>query len=95
MSGRDEFTLLAETGTETYMPKRDVHVVPRDQGWAVKKEGNDRASSVHPTQREAINAGRDAAKSERSELVIHDRQGRIRDSDSYGNDPHPPKDSKH
>ncbi len=70
---------------------KNVHIVPRDDGWAVKKEGNDRASSVHPTQREAIDAGRDAARREASELLIHGQDGRIRERDSYGNDPYPPK----
>lgn len=77
------------------MPGKNVHVVKHDDGWAVKKEGNNRASSVHPTQHQAIDAGRDAAITERSELVIHGRDGKIRDKDSFGNDPHPPRDAKH
>jgi hypothetical protein len=27
--------------------------------------------------------------------VIHRRDGKVRDSDSYGNDPNPPKDKRH
>lgn len=77
------------------MAKKNVHVVKSGDGWAVKKEGNERASSVHPTQRQAIDAGRDAAKVERSELVIHGRDGKIRDKDSFGSDPFPPRDTKH
>ena len=77
------------------MAKKNVHVVKHDNGWAVKKEGSERASSVHQTQRQAIDAGREAAKTERSELVIHGRDGRIRDKDSFGNDPCPPRDTKH
>jgi len=77
------------------MPKKNVHVVKHGQEWAVKKEGNDRASSVHPTQQKAIDAGRNAAKAEQSELVIHGRDGKIRDKDSFGNDPFPPRDKKH
>jgi hypothetical protein len=75
--------------------KKNVHVVKHDDGWAVKKAGNERASSVHQTQQQAIDAGREAAKAERSELVIHGRDGRIRDADSYGGDPNPPRDAKH
>jgi hypothetical protein len=74
---------------------KNQHVVKRDEGWAVRGEGNSRDTSLHPTQAEAIDAGRDIARNQRSELVIHDRQGRIRDSDSYGNDPNPPKDRRH
>jgi hypothetical protein len=77
------------------MAKKDVHVVPHDDGWAVKREGNDRASSVHPTKSDAVDSGRGAAKADKVELVIHNRDGRISDSDSYGSDPCPPRDTKH
>lgn len=77
------------------MDKRDYHVVPRDDGWAVTREGADRASSLHDTQREAIDAGRRLAQEAKTELVIHRPDGTIRDSDSYGRDPNPPRDRKH
>lgn len=69
----------------------NVHIVPHNDGWAVKIEGNDRASSVHPTQREAEQAGRDRARRDHVEILIHGEDGRIRDRDSYGHDPYPPK----
>ena len=75
--------------------KRDIHVVPHKDGWARKKEGASRAGSVHGTQREAIDSARDQARRERVEVVIHRKDGTIRDSDSYGRDPYPPKDRKH
>lgn len=75
--------------------KPRVHVVPHGKDWAVRREGNDRASSVHPTQRDAEDAGRPMAQRDKTELVTHDRRGRIRDSDSYGNDPNSPEDKKH
>lgn len=75
--------------------KRDIHVVPHDDGWATKKEGASRAGSVTGTQKDAINRARDQAKREHVEVVIHRKDGTIRDSDSYGNDPNPPKDRKH
>jgi len=77
------------------MPKRNVHVVPRDDGWAVRREGAGRDSSHHGTQGEAIDAARPTAERERLELVIHGRDGKIRDKDSFGNDPFPPRDTKH
>lgn len=76
------------------MVKRNVHVLPRSNGWAVKKDGAKRATSVHPTQQEAEQVGRRIAISEGSELRIHGRDGRVRDSDSFGNDPSPPRDEK-
>lgn len=73
------------------MSKKNQHVVPHEQGWAVKGEGNSRASSVHPTQRAAIEAAREAAISNRSEMLIHGRNGQIRERNTYGDDPNPPK----
>ncbi len=78
------------------MTKKDIHVTHRQDGsWAVKGSGDQRASSLHPTQAEAIAAARPLAERNRSELVIHGRDNRIRDKDSFGNDPCPPRDKKH
>lgn len=76
------------------MPKKDIHVVPHKDGWATRTEGAGRAGSVHDTQRGAIERGREQARREQVELVIHRQDGRIRDSDSYGDDPFPPRDTK-
>lgn len=76
------------------MTKRDIHVVPHEDGWATKKEGAERAGHVTDTQAEAIEKARDQARRENVEVVIHRRDGSIRDSDSYGNDPYPPKDTQ-
>lgn len=70
---------------------RNQHVVPHPHGWAVKPAGSDRASSLHDTQREAIDRARDVARNQKSELLVHGRDGRIRERDSHGNDPYPPK----
>lgn len=70
---------------------KNQHVVPFDGKWAVRGEGNARSTSVHETQSEAIEAAREIARNQRSELVIHRTDGRIRERDSYGNDPFPPK----
>ena len=76
--------------------KRDIHVVPhKDGGWATKKEGSGRAGAKAPTQQQAIERARGQAQREHVEVVIHRKDGTIRDSDSYGNDPCPPRDTKH
>ena len=74
---------------------KNQHVVPRGNGWAVKGEGNKKATALYPTQREAIKKAREIAINQNSELFIHGRNGRIRDRDSYGNDPCPPRDRKY
>jgi hypothetical protein len=73
------------------MSKKDQHVVPHDRGWAVKREGNSRASSVHETQAQAIEAARQTAINQKAEVLIHGRNGQIRARDSFGSDPFPPK----
>jgi len=72
-----------------------IHVVPHSDGFAVKREGANRAGSVHTTQQAAIDAARDTARRESGEVVIHRPNGQIRDSDSYGSDPSSSKDTKH
>ena len=63
--------------------------------WAVRGEGNQRDTSRHPTQSDAIDRAREIAVDQRAEVVIHRPDGRIRDKDSYGNDPNPPRDRRH
>lgn len=75
--------------------KRDIHVVPHSDGWATRREGAQRVGVVTDTQTQAIERARQQAQRERVEVVVHRPDGTIRDSDSYGRDPHPPKDRKH
>ena len=70
---------------------KNQHVVPRDGGWAVLGEGNSRDTVHTTTQREAIERAREIAINQGSEVVIHRETGEIRDKNSYGNDPYPPK----
>jgi hypothetical protein len=73
------------------MTGKNQHVVPHNGKWAVKGEGNTRATSIHDTQGEATGRARDIALRQKSELLIHGRDGAIRSRDSYGHDPYPPK----
>jgi uncharacterized protein (TIGR02271 family) len=72
--------------------KPSVHVEPRESGWAVVREGSERATSVHPTQAEAAKEGRDIARREETEFFLHARDGRIREHNSYGEEPPPAKE---
>lgn len=70
------------------------HVVPNNGQWQVKRQDSEKATKNFETQKQAIDYARSIAIKQQSELVIHGRDGRIRDKDSYGNDPCPPKDKK-
>ena len=74
---------------------RDQHVVWHEKGRAVRGAGNEKVTAVFRTQAEAIDAGRRIAENQRSELVVHGRDGRIRSKDSFGGDPMPPRDREH
>ena len=74
------------------MGKRNQHVVPHEDGWAIRAAGSQRATSVHRTQKEAIDTGREIARNQGAELLVHGREGRdSRERDSHGNDPFPPR----
>lgn len=71
---------------------KNQHVTPHPGGgWQVIGEGNDRATVVTKTQKEAIDIARGISRNQGSELVIHRPDGTIREKDSHGNDPYPPK----
>ena len=73
------------------MAKTGQHVLPNPEGWSVKRSGAKRATKVFKTQAEAIAAAREIAQNQKTELYIHRKDGRIRERNSYGSDPFPPK----
>ena len=77
------------------MTKKDIHVVRHGDSWATRKEGAARVGHTADTQQKAFEHAREQAKREGVEVVIHRPDGTIRNSNSYGNDPNPPKDNKH
>lgn len=77
------------------MKRKEHHVVPNSKGgWDVKRNGSERASIHTDTKQNAIERGRLVSQNQGTEFVIHNRDGRISNSDSHGNDPCPPRDKK-
>jgi hypothetical protein len=70
---------------------KNQHIIKHPEGWAVKGEGNSKVTIVTKTQEQAIGKGREIARNQEAELLIHGKNGKIRTRDSYGNDPYPPK----
>lgn len=73
------------------MEKKGQHVVPNQGRWSVRKAGAARASGTFDTQREAIDSARKIAQNQGAELYIHGKDGRIRERNTYGKDPFPPR----
>lgn len=70
---------------------RNQHVVPHGTEWAVRGAGNSRNTLITTTQAEAAQAARAIAQNQGSELFIHNRQGQIRERNTYGPDNYPPR----
>jgi transcriptional regulator with XRE-family HTH domain len=85
--------IRARGGTSEVSKKNpNVHTAPRESGgWANQREGASRASSTHDTKAQAVAAGRQIAKNAGVEHLIHNKDGKIAERNSYGRDPHPPK----
>lgn len=73
------------------MSSKNIHVVPHGSDWAVRRAGASRVSSTHGTQGAAESAARRTAIREHGETFTHRPNGQIRDRNSYGNDPFPPR----
>lgn len=77
------------------MAKNGRTVSQRDDGkWSNKKDGGQRATSLHDTQKQAADAARQGLRSDGGgELKIKNEQGKIRQKDtiSPARDPFPPK----
>jgi uncharacterized protein YdaT len=88
---RSECTILPSGNEDLKMSSKGQHVVPSGAKWSVRRTGATRASGVFATQSEAIERARDSARKQGTELYIHGKDGRIRERNSYGKDPFPPK----
>jgi Uncharacterized protein conserved in bacteria (DUF2188). len=70
---------------------KNQHVVKNDDQWGVRSEGNSKITKKFDTQRQAIDYAKSVAQNQRSEVLIHGKDGKIRERNSYGNDPFPPR----
>lgn len=67
------------------------HVVPHENWRAVRWEWKSKVTKVFDTQKKATKEARKIAKNNKSELLIHWKNWKIRERDSYWNDPYPPR----
>ncbi|MEZ5022206.1 MAG: DUF2188 domain-containing protein [Chitinophagales bacterium] len=78
--------VLKNQGINTTRKTHHQHVVPHEEGWAVKGEGNEKYTAVYKYQDDAIDRAKDIAKNYGSSVVIHGKDGRVRDRISYAKD---------
>ena len=72
------------------MARTSVHTVRSGSGWGNRSSGKGKVPKIYSTKKAAQAAGRKTAIRQGAEHVIHNRNGRIGASNSYGGDPHPP-----
>jgi Uncharacterized protein conserved in bacteria (DUF2188) len=71
-----------------------VHTTPAVSGRGWVNQSGGCVLSRHRLKRVAVVAGRAAARARQVEHTIHRTDGRIAEKNSYGNDPHPPRDGR-
>jgi uncharacterized protein YdaT len=77
---------------QSAMSKKSTHVIPNPiGGWSVKQSGASRASNLFDTKQPAIERARELSARQHTELVIHNKDGKISGKDSRGHDPYPPR----
>ncbi|MBX2846413.1 MAG: DUF2188 domain-containing protein [Saprospiraceae bacterium] len=72
-----------DAGVRTRPPTHHQHVVPHEEGWAVKGEGNERYTGIFDRQSQAIKRAKEIARNYGSDVIIHRSDGTIRDRISY------------
>jgi poly(hydroxyalkanoate) granule-associated protein len=80
-----------KTAAKKVAPKKArvsvYHLLPKDDKWVVRREGEDKDIAVMGTKRATLDAARKTAQSnEPSRLVVHRADGTIQDSFNYGED---------
>ncbi len=71
---------------------RRIHITKHEDGWAVRREGAERAIEVSDTKAPAIERGRGIASKEGGQLIIHkEKRNQIQEERTYRKDPYPPK----
>jgi poly(hydroxyalkanoate) granule-associated protein len=69
---------------QTAVEERVLHVVPGDDGWTVTVEGEDDPAGTYDTKKEAVSAGREAAKKHApSRLIVHKQDRSVQETFSY------------
>lgn len=86
-----DVNIAAQLVTKNNIMGKNQHVVKTDDGWGIRGENNSRISKNFDTQHKAIKKAREIAINQKSELLIHGKDGKIRERSSYGNDPYPPE----
>jgi hypothetical protein len=96
MAGGEGHAMAATKGGDAMAHQHDLHVMPHDDGWKIMAPGHDDPLAITRTQEEAIHLAtqmqHDRPPREGGEVLIHGRDGRIRERNTINRkDPYPPR----
>ncbi|MFN9532154.1 MAG: DUF2188 domain-containing protein, partial [Cyanobacteriota bacterium] len=74
-SRSDKDALTAKLRKAASTNSNNVHIVPSQDGWSVKREGAVRSTAVRATRDEALKAAKELKSAER--IIIHNPDGTI------------------
>jgi len=66
------------TKKTTSSDSKRVHIITREQDWAIKKEGASRASKIYPNKQDAVDSAEKLRQSGH-DVIVHKRDGTIQD----------------
>jgi hypothetical protein len=70
---------LKDQGIRTPPPTHHPQVVPHPEGWAIKGAGNEKYTGIFDNQKDAIERAKDIAYNYSADVIIHRKDGSIRD----------------
>lgn len=77
-----------------WLPKQ-IHVIPKPKAWWAVTSAWSKRDILHTdTKISATEKAKIIAGNQSAELRIHNKDGKIRSTNSYGSDPFPPRDRK-
>ncbi|GAE93203.1 hypothetical protein JCM21714_2257 [Gracilibacillus boraciitolerans JCM 21714] len=72
-----------ESSRPELLKKGGEHVLPHDDGWAVKSEAAKQASDVYSNKQDAINRAKEIANNKQTNVIIHKKDGTIQKNINY------------
>lgn len=75
--------IFKNAGLSTGPRSHNQHVVPHEEGWAVRGEGNEKVTAIYATQKKALKRAKEIAENYNSSIIIHRKDGTIRDRINY------------
>ena len=72
---------------------KSTHVVPNKEkgGWDIKQSNGQKSSGHFDTKKDAVDRAWEISKNQKTELTIHNKDGKISKQDRHVNHPHPSK----